>query len=201
MTSNRQHSGSLIGGTVLIVLGVFFLLNQFLSVDILGTLWPIVVILFGAAFFVGMVMGGSKAGGLAVPGSMFVILGLILLAQNANGSWASWSYAWALFAPTGTGIGIVIQSWWSDKPQQKREGYRVIGIGLVLFFVFGAFFEIMFDITGSQGRQQNATWPIVLIVLGIAAIFSKLINLNHLVDRLPPHTTRGGMAIPSTSQV
>ena len=132
---------------------------------------------------------------------MFVILGLILLAQNANGSWASWSYVWALFAPTGVGIGIVIQSWWSDKPQLKRAGYRAIGIGLMLFFVFGAFFEIMFDITGTPGRQQNATWPIVLIALGVAAIFSRLVNLNHLVDRLPPHTTHGGLAVPATSRV
>ncbi len=201
MTSDRQHSQSaagVIGGIALIVLGVLFLLNEFLRIDIFSSLWPLFVILFGVAFFVGMVLGGRQAGGMAIPGSMFVILGLILLAQNSFGAWASWSYAWALFAPTGVGVGIVIQSWWSDKPELKREGYKVVGIGLLLFLIFGSVFEMLLNITGLSGFG-NLAWPLVLIVLGLVLLFGRLVNLSHLVDLLPPHKTHGGLPIQPAS--
>lgn len=199
MNTNRQTAAGVIGGVALIMLGTLFLINELFQFRVFETMWPVFVILFGAAFFVGMAMGDREAGGLAIPGSMFVILGLILLAQNAFGAWASWSYVWALFAPTGVGVGIVIQSWWSDRPELKREGYKVIAIGLLLFLIFGSFFEMLLNITGLQGFG-NLAWPIVLIVLGAALLLGRLVNLTRLIELLPPHRTHGGLPMDTMPQ-
>ena len=57
---------SLIFGLLLIGLGVFFLANRFLNINLGEDLWPFAVIGVGALFFVGMLVGGPTAGELAM---------------------------------------------------------------------------------------------------------------------------------------
>ena len=185
MSERPKVTSSIVIGVVLIALGVLFLIGQFLRVEIWSALWPFFIILFGAAFFVGMFASGRKAGGLAIPGSMFVILGLILLAENLFGNWISMAYAWALFAPMGVGVGMVIYSGYSRKPELKRPGYTLIAIGLALFVCFGAFFELVLSL-GAFTRTANVVWPVILIALGVLMIVGRLFNWSRLLDALPP---------------
>jgi hypothetical protein len=189
MSERPKVTSSIVLGVVLIALGVLFLVGQFLRVEFWSALWPFFIILFGAAFFVGMFASGRKAGGLAIPGSMFVILGLILLAENLFGNWVSMAYAWALFAPTGVGVGMVIYSWYSRKPELKHPGYTLIAIGLTLFVCFGAFFELVLSI-GAFARTANVVWPVVLIALGVLMILGRLFNWSRLLDALPPRNAK-----------
>ncbi len=72
-------------GVALIGLGIIFILGQVLRVDIMNFLWPVFILAFGAAFFIGMVAGGRATGALAVPGSVITTVGLILFFQNLFG--------------------------------------------------------------------------------------------------------------------
>ena len=188
MSEKPRIASSVIVGVALIALGALFLLGQLLRVEFWSALWPLIIILFGAAFFAGMLAGGPKAGGLAIPGSMFVILGLLLLAENTFGNWVSMSYAWALFAPTGVGVGVVIHSWYSNRPDLKRSGYTLIAIGLTLFVCFGAFFELVLNF-GAFARTANLVWPVILIALGVLMILGRLFNWSRILDALPPHNS------------
>ena len=185
MSERPKITSSIVIGVALIALGALFLIGQFLRVEIWSVLWPFFILAFGAAFFVGMFASGRKAGGLAIPGSMFVILGLILLAENLFGNWVSMAYAWALFAPTGVGVGIVIYSGYSRKPELKRPGYILIAVGLTLFVCFGAFFELVLSL-GAVTRNTSVVWPVILIALGVLMIVGRLFNWSRLLDALPP---------------
>lgn len=184
----RLQIAPLIGGLLLITVGVVFLLANMLNWSIFDALWPFIIIAVGAMFFAGMVAGGKPAGALAIPGSILVILGLIFLGQSMFDRWESWTYVWTLIAPTGVGIGLLIFSWWSDKPNLKRPGYILIVIGLTLFIVFGAFFEVLFGVTGFTDTSM-LFWPIVLIGAGALLLLSRFVNFERVIDRLPPRNS------------
>lgn len=188
-TIHKPTSGGLIGGVLLILLGVLFFIGNLFRLDLGSAMGPVFVIAFGAIFFAGMIAGGKSAGGLAIPGSMFVMLGLTFLAQTFLGNWESWAYAWALFAVCGVGIGLVIFSWWSDKPNLKRPGYTLILIGVILFFAFGVFFETLFGAFGF-GVTASPILPIALISLGVLLLVGRMVNWQQLLERLPPHNDK-----------
>src|SRR5436853_3118630 len=109
------HRGNLILGMLFVGLGILFLLEQLTGFQFFHFLWPLLFVAVGLVFFAAMFSGGPNVGGLAIPGSMFVMLGLVFLYQNAFNHFESWAYAWALVAPTGVGIGLCIFGWWSSR--------------------------------------------------------------------------------------
>jgi hypothetical protein len=131
-------------------------------------LWPFFIIGFGILFFAGMLAAGrgSDAGALAIPGSLFVVLGLIFLYQSIFSHWASWAYIWSLLAPTSIGIGLIIYAWWSRRPQLRQPGIVLVTIGLCIFVILGGFFELMIGFAGIQ-TPGRVLWPIMLILFGI----------------------------------
>ena len=157
--------GSLAAGVFLIGLGVLFLLGQFIRINLWGLLWPFWIIGFGALFFAGMLAGGKSAAGLAIPGSIISMVGLILLYQNWSGYWESWSYAWALII-VAVGIGLFIMGAWNGQERTRRAGVDVAGVGIVLFLVFGAFFELGAAMLGMR-RAGGVLWPLILISAGL----------------------------------
>lgn len=159
MQTNRSNTGALIAGTILIVFGLMALAGQvFRTVD-WGAIWPFAVIGLGALFFVAMFAGGKQAAGFAIPGSIVSGIGLVLLLQNLTGHWESMSYFWTLII-IFVGTGIYIMGTYGGDENQKRSGLRLINIGVILFVIFGAFFEMIFSSYG------NLVVPILLIVLG-----------------------------------
>jgi hypothetical protein len=174
MMMERRHVASPMGGLFLIGLGVMFLLGQFLSFNIWHYMWPFLIVGLGLSFFGGMVLGGREGstGGLAIPGSLFVMLGLIFFFQTITNHWASWAYAWALLAPTSTGIGLMIFGWWNRRPNLYQPGLILVTIGTGLFVVLGGFFELLLGIAGfaTPGR---ILWPVLLITFGIYLLVSR----------------------------
>jgi hypothetical protein len=156
---------------ILVGLGVLFLLEQFLRIDIWAFAWPFIIIAFGGLFFVGMVTGGKSAGGLAIPGSIISMIGLILLYQNTSGYWETWAYAWTLII-TAVGIGMFIMGVWSGQEGARRAGVSVAGVGVVLFLVFGAFFELGASFLGLR-RTSGLLWPLMLIAAGLYLLISR----------------------------
>ena len=166
MQTNRSNAGALIGGAILIAFGLLALAGQvFRGVD-WGFLWPFIIIAIGAMFFVGMFAGGKQTAGLAVPGSIIGGIGLVLLFENITGHWESMSYFWTLII-IFVGAGIYIMGSYSGDVGQKKSGMGVMKVGLILFIIFGAFFELIFS------SFNNMLFPILLILLGAYLILSR----------------------------
>lgn len=172
MNSERARGlGVLIVGLGLIALGALFLLGQLFHVNVWRILWPFFIIVPGLLFFVGMVLVGKNGAPLAVPGSIVTMVGLLLFFQALTGLWATWAYAWALIAPTSVGIGIAIAGLWGDDAKAVRVGSGMAAVGLVLFLIFGALFEVILNISGLRsGLIGQIFFPVMLITAGVLAV-------------------------------
>jgi hypothetical protein len=167
-----RNKPSIIIGTLLIAFGVLIFLGEIFKSTIFQ-FWPLFIIASGLMFFVAMFMAGKSTGYLAIPGSIITTVGLILFYQALTNRWETWAYAWALI-PLSVGIGMWIFGKFSELPDLCSGGRHVINVGLVLFVVFGIFFELLIGISGAT-RNNELLWPLALVALGIYLLFSRLI--------------------------
>ncbi len=171
MTSQR-NVGSLVGGSLLIIFGALILLGKlFQNIDFWDTFWPFFIIGFGLLFFVGMFAGGRSVSGLAIPGSIITTIGLMLFYQNITNHWESWSYGWTVIL-MAVGLGIFIMGVWGQNATQRTAGLRVLRIGLIMFIIFGAFFELIFT-AGMPFGLRSIFFPAALILLGLYLILTR----------------------------
>ena len=155
-----HNRGSIIGGSILILVGALFLLLQAFPELAAqynpGRQWPLLIVGVGLLFIVGAVLGEAS---LAVPGVIIGGIGGLLYYQNLSGNWESWAYAWTLL-PGFVGLGLMLMGVLdSQKRSSIRDGLRLFLISLLMFFVFGGF------LGGFTGLTQF--WPVLLIVAGI----------------------------------
>ena len=165
MGTQHTRLGRLVGGSALIGLGVLVLLGQWFNFMTWQALWPLIIVGIGGLFFVGMLVGGKPAAGLAITGSLIGMIGLLLLYQNFTGHWNSWAYGWTII-PMAVGLGLWIAGLWSDNAHQRRSGWRLMQVSLVSLLIFGAFFELMLSGFGGSALAQ-ALFPVMLILLGL----------------------------------
>ena len=185
MQNHRSNTGALVGGTLLIAFGMLSLADQFFRGFNWGFLWPFIVIGVGVLFFVAMFAGGKQAAGFAIPGTIVSGVGLMLLFQNITGHWESMSYFWTLII-LFVGVGIYIMGAYTNDLGQKKSGASVMKVGLILFIIFGSFFELIFSSFG------NLVFPILLILLGAYLVVSRSGLLgkskDNASDSTPPAT-------------
>jgi hypothetical protein len=174
--SRSQTTVSAILGGILILIGILFIVGQVTDLFQWSYSWPLLIVSAGALFFIGMVLGGKDAGGLAIPGSIIMTVGLILLVQNYTGWWETWSYAWGLII-VGVGVGEVIHGAWSENAALRRQGWNSIQNGFGLFIIFGAIMETIFSLTGVANRLGTRVWPILLIAVGLWMLARRLIRV------------------------
>lgn len=156
---------------MLIGLGLLALFSQlFRDLRIWASLWPFLIIGCGALFFAGMFAGGKSMAGLAIPGSIISVNGLMLLVQNLSGRWGSWSYGWTVTLAS-VGLGIFIMGLYQGDEQRRQSGLKVMKVAAVLFIIFGAFFEVLLSRGGLLGSQY--TFPVLLILLGGYLVLSR----------------------------
>jgi uncharacterized membrane protein YfcA len=103
---------------------------------------------------------------LAVPGSIIGGIGLMLLFQNITHHWESMSYFWTLIL-VFVGVGIYLMGWYGADEHQKKSGAKLIRIGVILFIIFGTFFEMIFS------SFSNIVFPVLLILLGAYLIVAR----------------------------
>lgn len=165
--SNRNQ----IAGIVLIAVGLLFLLGRgFGAVDFGQIAWPFFVLIPGLLLLGSAFLGTRKNAHLAMPGSILTTIGLILLVMNITGYWQAWAYAWALIS-VGVGVGNLIYGALSEDPLREQDGMRTIYVGLVLFAVFGVFFEFL--IWGGLGGSLRWLLPLLLIGGGVFLLLRK----------------------------
>lgn len=173
MNANRPNNAALVGGTLLIGFGLLTLASQvFRDVVFWSYLWPLAVVICGALFFAGMFLGGRQVSGLAIPGTIITGIGLLLLYQSLTSHWESWAYSWALIV-VFVGLGIFIMGAHAKDEGRRRAGVKVMKVGLILFVVFGAFFEMIFSMDRSLGFR-GLLFPVLLVLLGVYLIVSRL---------------------------
>jgi hypothetical protein len=166
MSNNRTNIGALVGGAVLVALGLMSLAGQFFShLDFWSLIWPFFIIGLGALFFVGMFAGGKSVSGLAIPGTIIGMVGLMLFFQNITDHWNSWAYGWTVIV-FSVGLGIYIMGWFGDNQEHRDSGKRVMKIGAILFLIFGGFFEALFN----SFSFSRYIFPAALILLGLYLI-------------------------------
>ena len=170
MSQEPSRTG-MVAGILLILLGVLFMALQFIEISFWGELWPAIIIGIGLLFYVAMLVSGRSSGALAVPGSVITMVGLILLFHNTFGYWETWAYAWTLIV-VAAGIGINIFGRYSRQEKVRQSGGLVARIGLVLFVLFGIFFELFIGLTGVF-EGSSLLWPVLLILLGAYLLLAR----------------------------
>lgn len=155
-----ERKSSIVGGAILILVGIFFLLVQFFP-GLLGWFdisqqWPLIILLVGGLFLLGAFLGTPP---LAMPACIIGGTGLILYYQNVSGNWESWSYIWTLY-PGLAGLGVILmQALSGNFSQGLREGGRLLAISAVMFLVFAGFFN--------GWGVWSQFWPLLVIGVGL----------------------------------
>ena len=166
MQTNRPNNAALIGGVLLIAFGLMSLAVRFLRDVGWGYLWSFAVIGLGALFFVAMLAGGKQFAALAIPGSFISGIGLILLFQIITGHWELMTYFWTLII-LFIGLGIYIMGIYAVDENQRQSGLRVMKAALILFLIFGTFFEMIFS------SFNHTLFPMLLIGLGAYIVLKR----------------------------
>lgn len=162
MSNNRSNVGPLVGGAVLVAIGLMSLAGQFFGrLGFWGMIWPFFIIGLGAMFFVGMFATGKSAAGLAIPGTIIGMIGVMLFIQNVFNYWQSWAYGWTVIL-FSVGLGIFIMGWYAESESQRRSGIQLMKVGGILFLIFGGFFEMIFN----SFSLSKYLFPVALILLG-----------------------------------
>jgi len=165
---SKPNTGHLVVGIVLIVIGILAIIGQLVGGGIWAYLWPGFVLLPGILMFIGMFLGGKKAGGLAIPATILTILGLVLFYQNTFDQWWTWSFVWALVGPVAAGLGIVLFGAYTGDQGARRGGMVVLLIGLVLLVIFGLAFGL------GRAGALGYVLPLALIGLGVYIVIARM---------------------------
>jgi len=186
MTTNNR-SGLMVG-VLLILAGLLFLADQVLNIRIASFTWPLLIVGFGGAFFLGMAIGGKQMGGLAIPGSIITGIGLILLVQNTFSMWETWSYAWTLII-CFIGAGMIIYGAWSDIPEVRSRGFHTLKVGAILFLIFGGIFGVLFSLTTAYGMKTSLVWAVALMGVGMIMLVTRILRLFRRDEDAPRRDT------------
>jgi hypothetical protein len=154
---DRRRRSSMVGGLLLILLGAWFLVSQFLPGLSLEFSWPWIIIGVGVLMLVIGLLSGEPD--MAVPACIVGGIGGLLYWQNATGNWESWAYTWALI-PGFVGVGVVLSGLLGGSSgKAARDGGSLILISLALFAVFGSWLGGL-TLFGDY-------WPVLLILWGL----------------------------------
>ena len=148
----------------LIGLGIVMFVGQLTGLGgMIGSLWPMFVMLPGLAFLYFAYTGDKKVAGLAVPGMVITGTGLILFYQNVTGHWESWAYIWTLY-PLFVGLALRFMAQRTGDEGTQKASRILMRIGAVGFIIGAIAFELM--IFGNGGIFGNLALPVVLIAIG-----------------------------------
>jgi len=104
------------------------------------------------------------------------MVGVVLSFQAATGLWATWAYAWALVAPGGVGVALVLYGLLTGQGDLVRNGVPVLLTGLGLFVAFGLFFEAVLHLSGDALPFGEPILAGGLVVLGAAILLMGLLG-------------------------
>jgi hypothetical protein len=154
---SQQRTRNRGAGLVLILLGLFFLVQQ-LRPGLMSTYfsWPLLIVGVGGIFLLAALL--TREGAFAIPGTIVSGVGTLLLWQNYTGEWESWAYAWTLI-PGFVGIGIILAHLLGERKSGSLAG------GLALVTISASAF-LLFATVANAGWYLLRFWPVGLILVG-----------------------------------
>ncbi len=163
-------AGTAIVGAILVVAGIVFLIGQLVDIRWGGETWPFYIIGPGvilAAF--GLSQPGNS--GLTVAGSIVTVVGALLFYQEWADHYESWAYAWALVAPGGSGLGMLLHGTRHGNSKMARDGFWQIATALGIFVVGFIFFEGIIGLSGDRWNLPEWLLPAAIIAAGLVLLF------------------------------
>ena len=158
-------------GILLILGGAAVLAVRQLGLDLGEAGWPLFVIVPGVVLFVvGLAVGGRPGTGFAVAGTVTTVTGLILAFQSQTDLYATWAYAWALVAPGGIGLGLLLYGTLTGQRDLALGGLWTLLTGLVIFIVAAFFFESVIGLSGDRIEGLDALLAGAVVVLGVGIV-------------------------------
>jgi len=162
-------AGTAVLGAILVAVGVVFLVVQLVDVQLAVELWPFYVIVPGLVLAaIGLTQRGAP--GVTLAGTMVAVVGAVLLYQEWADHYESWAYAWALVAPGGSGLGLLVHGAMHRDAKMTRDGFWQMVIGVGLFAVGLAFFEGVIGLGGDPLDLPAWLVPAVLIGAGVVVL-------------------------------
>jgi hypothetical protein len=157
-----MKSQGIFPGTILIGLGVFFLLKQWAIpfVDQLYS-WPSILIVLGLAFFLQAIIGKDAS-------SYFPSVILLGLGSHfhAIGYFSFWPNEWGVYTLI-IGIAFLVRY------QKTKKDGLFLGILFVFISILGLFSTGYISFVGTIVGFIESFWPIVLIIIGLYLWFKK----------------------------
>lgn len=167
--------GGIVLGVILVVVGAVFLVGRVVNITFGAEAWPLWIIVPGLAMLAGSFAIPPRGGvGFAIPGAIVTMVGLVLWIQATYDLYATWAYAWALVAPTGPGLGMLLYGLVRGDGGLAADGLRTTLVGLGLFLGFALFFEGVIGLSGERVAGLNDVLPFVVIGLGILMVVLSL---------------------------
>ncbi len=177
MQATSRERGRLAAGVALILIGVLFIGAQVVDLDVGDEGWPLFIIVPGVAMLVvGLLMAGPGGVGLSIVGGITTMAGFVLFYQNVTDQWATWAYAWALIAPGGVGLGMLLAGLAHGDRTVASDGARTALVGVGLFAGFGLFFEGVIGLSSGFGFFGQPLVPGALVVVGVLVIARELLG-------------------------
>jgi len=177
----RTPSGPVIVmGAILIALGILYFLLELIHINVNQLLhygWPVLVAFPGVVLTV-IGMSVREVDSLCIPGAIVTVAGTVLLVQNLWNIFGTWTYAWALVAPGGMGLGMWLQGVVYGSAGLRATGAHTMGVGMVFFLAGLVFFERVLHVSG---RPTGPLWifvlsvilPLVIIIAGFVLLIRR----------------------------
>lgn len=160
-------------GTVFVLAGIVLTLAQLLGLRVIEFGWPLLVIGPGLAITAAAYSAppGRGLGYLAVPGALVLVTGVVLEVQAVTGDWQSWSYAWALVAPGGVGLGLLLAGARERSRRARTVGAVLLAAGATLFIIAEWFFVRVAGVGGpGLGWGFGLVLPVLVITSGLVLV-------------------------------
>ncbi len=158
---------NLIAGITLLTIGVIALAGNVFLATKAWRLWPVVVVLAGAALtfpgFLGFVHRGF--GAFFIPGIPVLTTGGILLFASLTNHWEVWAIAWTLEI-LGLALGFVMAALFMRAPGLAIPAF-IIGVN-----------GMMFAFCAATGLWQSwaILWPIEFLAVGLGLLVLGIAN-------------------------
>jgi hypothetical protein len=166
-SSAGYGAATTVGGAVLVGLGLLLFVQQAFGFDFGHYGWPLFILLPGLALLGGFAVGGRGAAGLAIPGCVVTMVGLLLAIQNTFDIWQTWAYAWGLIV-AAVGLGLRLMGERLGQPRPVVVGTYLLEGGVFAFVVFAVFFELILGLSSvGAGALRGTFGPALLILAGL----------------------------------
>ena len=157
----KGQAALLIAAAILIMLGLIFLVENFLPswMHITNLIWPAIFLVGGIWFLLSAASNHGKYWGLFMPGSILTGLGLIFLITSYFPF--TWSFLWPIIL-ISIGIGFFLMTFFG----------RVFGliIPAAIFCCLGLAFFIISALASISTAAWSLLWPLIIIFIGAALL-------------------------------